>query len=112
MTRTTPELAPLLQISAPHYQDDVWPPTYDLTCNRPTYNGGSSVESGFKPGTLRPRSRDLRRGRETPPLTIGKREMDGIRYAILLSELKFRTHSIKGLIVCRSVYLGEYEHDN
>ncbi|GBM61294.1 hypothetical protein AVEN_88022-1 [Araneus ventricosus] len=33
MTRTTPELPPL---SAPHQRDDVWSPTYDLTCNMPT----------------------------------------------------------------------------
>ncbi|GBN08304.1 hypothetical protein AVEN_90466-1 [Araneus ventricosus] len=32
--------------------------TYDLTCNRPIH-GGSSVESGFEPGTLRLQSRDL-----------------------------------------------------
>ncbi|GBM77346.1 hypothetical protein AVEN_95554-1, partial [Araneus ventricosus] len=28
---------PLYQTSAPHRQEDVWPSTYDLTCNRPTY---------------------------------------------------------------------------
>ncbi|GBN01498.1 hypothetical protein AVEN_20697-1 [Araneus ventricosus] len=32
MKRTTPELAPPLQTSAPHQREDVWPPTYDLTC--------------------------------------------------------------------------------
>ncbi|GBL76874.1 hypothetical protein AVEN_12560-1 [Araneus ventricosus] len=38
MTRTAPEQAPLpLQISAPHQRENVWPPTYDLTCNRLTY---------------------------------------------------------------------------
>ncbi|GBL83045.1 hypothetical protein AVEN_165278-1 [Araneus ventricosus] len=35
MTRTTPELAPLVQTSAPHQREDVCLPTYDLTCNRP-----------------------------------------------------------------------------
>ncbi|GBN33999.1 hypothetical protein AVEN_143996-1, partial [Araneus ventricosus] len=35
MTRTTPEPAPPLQTSAPHQREDVSPPTYDLTCNRP-----------------------------------------------------------------------------
>ncbi|GBL87125.1 hypothetical protein AVEN_218808-1 [Araneus ventricosus] len=35
MTRTTPELAPPLQTSAPHQREDVWPTTYDLACNRP-----------------------------------------------------------------------------
>ncbi|GBL72195.1 hypothetical protein AVEN_115176-1 [Araneus ventricosus] len=35
MTRTTPVLAPTLLTSAPHQREDVWPPTYDLACNRP-----------------------------------------------------------------------------
>ncbi|GBN67265.1 hypothetical protein AVEN_146049-1 [Araneus ventricosus] len=35
MTRTTPELASPLQASALHQREDVWPPTYDLTCSRP-----------------------------------------------------------------------------
>ncbi|GBL82777.1 hypothetical protein AVEN_106317-1 [Araneus ventricosus] len=35
MTRTTPNLAPSLQTSTPHQQEDDWPPKYDLTCNRP-----------------------------------------------------------------------------
>ncbi|GBM34019.1 hypothetical protein AVEN_166450-1 [Araneus ventricosus] len=30
MTRTTPELAPPLQTSAPHQQEDVWLHTYDV----------------------------------------------------------------------------------
>ncbi|GBL75238.1 hypothetical protein AVEN_194470-1 [Araneus ventricosus] len=34
-TSTEPELAPLLQTSAPHQRKDVRPLTYDLTCNRP-----------------------------------------------------------------------------
>ncbi|GBL93558.1 hypothetical protein AVEN_59740-1 [Araneus ventricosus] len=33
---TTPKLAHTLQTSAPHHWEDVWAPTYDLTCNRPT----------------------------------------------------------------------------
>ncbi|GBN00455.1 hypothetical protein AVEN_203538-1 [Araneus ventricosus] len=36
MTRTTPELGLPLQTFAPHQHQDVWPPTYDLTRNRPT----------------------------------------------------------------------------
>ncbi|GBM13752.1 hypothetical protein AVEN_90016-1 [Araneus ventricosus] len=36
ITRTTPELASPLQTSAPHQREDVWPHTYDLTCNRST----------------------------------------------------------------------------
>ncbi|GBM25561.1 hypothetical protein AVEN_272555-1 [Araneus ventricosus] len=35
MMRTTPELAPLLQTSAPHQRENSWPPKYDLTCNSP-----------------------------------------------------------------------------
>ncbi|GBM69661.1 hypothetical protein AVEN_124443-1 [Araneus ventricosus] len=35
MTRTTPELAPTLQTSAPHQRQDVRPATNDLACNRP-----------------------------------------------------------------------------
>ncbi|GBN44396.1 hypothetical protein AVEN_243443-1, partial [Araneus ventricosus] len=50
MTRTTLELAPPLKSSAPHQREDVRPPTYDH---------GSSVESGFRPGIVRFRSRDL-----------------------------------------------------
>ncbi|GBM37400.1 hypothetical protein AVEN_28350-1 [Araneus ventricosus] len=34
MTRTTPELAPPLQTSAPHQREDIWLHTYDLMCNR------------------------------------------------------------------------------
>ncbi|GBN72374.1 hypothetical protein AVEN_108531-1 [Araneus ventricosus] len=37
MTRTTSELAPLLQTSEPHQQVDVWLPEYDLICNKPAY---------------------------------------------------------------------------
>ncbi|GBM76040.1 hypothetical protein AVEN_53913-1 [Araneus ventricosus] len=43
-------------MSAPHRQEDVWPPTYDLACNNPTYtevlqwNQVSNLEpSGPKP---------------------------------------------------------------
>ncbi|GBM36261.1 hypothetical protein AVEN_71966-1 [Araneus ventricosus] len=57
MTRT-PELAPPLQTSTPHQQEDVWPPTCDLACNGPIHDG-SSVESGFEPGTLWSRRRHL-----------------------------------------------------
>ncbi|GBN57140.1 hypothetical protein AVEN_187254-1 [Araneus ventricosus] len=58
MTRTTPEQASPLQTSAPHQRDDVWSPTYDFRVTGPTHDG-SSVESGFEPGTLRHLSRDL-----------------------------------------------------
>ncbi|GBL78861.1 hypothetical protein AVEN_48849-1 [Araneus ventricosus] len=58
MTRTTPELAPPLQTSAPHQWEDVWLPTYDLACNtpntRPIFSG-----IGFQtwnPPALRSRS--------------------------------------------------------
>ncbi|GBL82032.1 hypothetical protein AVEN_50603-1 [Araneus ventricosus] len=49
MTRTTPELAPPLQTSAPFQREDVWSPTYDLTCNRPNtrriFSGGPIAET-------------------------------------------------------------------
>ncbi|GBM59941.1 hypothetical protein AVEN_4008-1 [Araneus ventricosus] len=35
MTRTTLELAPPLQTSAPYQREDIWRPTYDLTCSSP-----------------------------------------------------------------------------
>ncbi|GBN39986.1 hypothetical protein AVEN_73269-1, partial [Araneus ventricosus] len=58
MTRTTPEMLP----PSPNFHATPaggrLTTTYDLTCNRPTH-GGSSVESGFEPGTLRPQSWDL-----------------------------------------------------
>ncbi|GBM85217.1 hypothetical protein AVEN_251382-1, partial [Araneus ventricosus] len=53
MTRATPELAP-----PPTERYGVWPATYDVACRRPNTDG-SSVESGFEPGTHRPRSRDI-----------------------------------------------------
>ncbi|GBO02250.1 hypothetical protein AVEN_89404-1 [Araneus ventricosus] len=37
MTTATFELAPPLQTSAPHQREDVWSPTYDLTCNKPKH---------------------------------------------------------------------------
>ncbi|GBN53545.1 hypothetical protein AVEN_253478-1 [Araneus ventricosus] len=40
-----------LQNSAPHQREDVWPTTYDFTCNRPNTRP--------MPGTLRPQSREL-----------------------------------------------------
>ncbi|GBO10868.1 hypothetical protein AVEN_4186-1 [Araneus ventricosus] len=54
MTRTTPELAPLIQISAPHQKEALWPCTYDLTFNRPTYTAGLQWNrfSNLKPSSL------------------------------------------------------------
>ncbi|GBN27546.1 hypothetical protein AVEN_61955-1 [Araneus ventricosus] len=40
--------------------------TYDLACDR-CIHGGSSVESGFEPGALRPQSRDLATRPPWPP---------------------------------------------
>ncbi|GBM04806.1 hypothetical protein AVEN_20237-1 [Araneus ventricosus] len=58
MARTTSELEPLLQTSMPHQREGVWPlrMIYGATGS---IHGGSSVESSFEPGTLRPQSRDL-----------------------------------------------------
>ncbi|GBM50700.1 hypothetical protein AVEN_45968-1 [Araneus ventricosus] len=57
MTRMTPELVlPSPSFHATPTRGRL-ATTYDLACNRPI-NGGSSGESGFEPGTLRPQSRD------------------------------------------------------
>ncbi|GBN25947.1 hypothetical protein AVEN_273348-1 [Araneus ventricosus] len=58
MTRTTPELAPPLQASAPHQLQAVWPLRMIWRATGPIH-GGSSVESGFEPGTFRSQGRDL-----------------------------------------------------
>ncbi|GBL91622.1 hypothetical protein AVEN_21696-1, partial [Araneus ventricosus] len=50
MTRTTPELAPPLQTSAPHQREDVWPLRVIWSAADPIH-GGSSVESGFELAT-------------------------------------------------------------
>ncbi|GBN98750.1 hypothetical protein AVEN_3517-1 [Araneus ventricosus] len=71
MKRTTPELAPPLQTSAPHQRVDVWPHTHDLTCNR-SNTDGSSMESGFEPGTPRLR----------PEINVGD-------YKIKILQIKF-----------------------
>ncbi|GBL80620.1 hypothetical protein AVEN_225296-1 [Araneus ventricosus] len=42
--------------------EDAWPSMYDLMCNRPTYNGVSSVESGLELGTLQPEAKTLKLG--------------------------------------------------
>ncbi|GBL96353.1 hypothetical protein AVEN_238710-1 [Araneus ventricosus] len=58
MTRTTPELAPPLQTSSPHQREDV-SPLHMIWCATGPIHGGSSVELGFEPATLRSRGRDL-----------------------------------------------------
>ncbi|GBO28570.1 hypothetical protein AVEN_20686-1, partial [Araneus ventricosus] len=60
MMRTTHELAPSLQLSAPHQREDVCPTPSDLRCTSQDHiHNGSSVESGFELGIVRFRSRDL-----------------------------------------------------
>ncbi|GBM76677.1 hypothetical protein AVEN_48799-1 [Araneus ventricosus] len=54
MTRTTPELASPFQTSAPHQREDVWPLRMIYRATGPI-RGGSSVESGFEPASLRSR---------------------------------------------------------
>ncbi|GBM07264.1 hypothetical protein AVEN_187831-1 [Araneus ventricosus] len=72
MTRTTPELAtPSLNFHATPAGGRL-ATTYEIMCNRPQH-GGSSVESGFEPGTLRPQSRDLTTRPPRPPSKKGKR---------------------------------------
>ncbi|GBO32231.1 hypothetical protein AVEN_222509-1, partial [Araneus ventricosus] len=68
ITRTAPELAPPLQVSAPHQRDGVWLTTSELACTRPTY----TVESGFGPGVLRLWSRDLATRSPRPPVKHGE----------------------------------------
>ncbi|GBN52535.1 hypothetical protein AVEN_87303-1 [Araneus ventricosus] len=58
MMRTAPELAPPLQASRPRQWEDVWPLRVIQRAAGPI-QGGSSLESGFKPGALRSRSRNL-----------------------------------------------------
>ncbi|GBO44053.1 hypothetical protein AVEN_210424-1 [Araneus ventricosus] len=53
MARTTPELASLLQASAPQLPNDVWP----FTRNRRFH--GYSSESGFESGILLSQSQNL-----------------------------------------------------
>ncbi|GBM33245.1 hypothetical protein AVEN_91642-1 [Araneus ventricosus] len=70
MTRTTPELSPLHHTSTPHQPEDVWPLRMICVQQAP-YRGGSSVEQGFEPGTLRPQSRGLTT-RPPRPFELGK----------------------------------------
>ncbi|GBN34770.1 hypothetical protein AVEN_209528-1 [Araneus ventricosus] len=79
MTRTTPELAPHLQTSTPHQGEDVWPLRMIWRATGPIH-GGSSMESGFEPGTLWPKSRDL----TTRPLRPSKLYTESNRSLTLL----------------------------
>ncbi|GBN65774.1 hypothetical protein AVEN_53941-1 [Araneus ventricosus] len=69
ITRTTPELTP--ELAPPCPSSHATPTggrlatTYDLACNRP-HHGGSSVESGFERGTLRPEAETLPPGHYGP----------------------------------------------
>ncbi|GBM67742.1 hypothetical protein AVEN_188582-1 [Araneus ventricosus] len=56
MTRTTHELAPPLQSSAPHQRKDVWP---GFNMHQAQLYVGSLVESGFEPRTHRLRIETL-----------------------------------------------------
>ncbi|GBO10339.1 hypothetical protein AVEN_110193-1 [Araneus ventricosus] len=57
MTRTTPELASPLQTCTPHQRQHVWPLRMVWRAAG-LIHGGSSVESGFETGALRPQGRD------------------------------------------------------
>ncbi|GBM54525.1 hypothetical protein AVEN_198043-1 [Araneus ventricosus] len=62
MTRTTPELIPPLQTSAPHQREDCWPLCVIWHAMGPIHDGSSSRPSVglvFEPGTLWSRSRDF-----------------------------------------------------
>ncbi|GBL59336.1 hypothetical protein AVEN_180989-1 [Araneus ventricosus] len=69
MKRTTPELAPLLQSSAPHPQEDIGPLRMLCRATGPIL-GGSSVDSGLESGTLCLRNRDLTTGPPWPYITF------------------------------------------
>ncbi|GBL95804.1 hypothetical protein AVEN_197138-1 [Araneus ventricosus] len=58
MTRTTPELVPPLKASAQHQREGVWTLSMGWRAAGPI-RGGSSVELGFEPATLRSRGRGL-----------------------------------------------------
>ncbi|GBM37442.1 hypothetical protein AVEN_221578-1 [Araneus ventricosus] len=65
-----------------HQREDVWPPTYDLTCNRPdTRQIFSGI--GFELGALRPRSRDHA---TTPPRPLCLRSSALATWCIVLSD--------------------------
>ncbi|GBO41320.1 hypothetical protein AVEN_257146-1 [Araneus ventricosus] len=66
MTRTTPELAPPLQASAPFQREDVWPLRMIWRAPGPIH-GGSSVELGFEPAALRSGGRGLATRPPRPP---------------------------------------------
>ncbi|GBN94378.1 hypothetical protein AVEN_6967-1 [Araneus ventricosus] len=59
MTRATPEMAPPLQASSPHRREGDWQRRMIWRAAGPIRHGGSSVESCFEPGTLRPQGQDL-----------------------------------------------------
>nr|GBM36998.1 hypothetical protein AVEN_224641-1 [Araneus ventricosus] len=58
MTRTIPELAPLLQTSEPHQREDVWPLRMIWRATGPIPDG-PRVESGLEPIALLPKSKTL-----------------------------------------------------
>ncbi|GBN47986.1 hypothetical protein AVEN_208456-1 [Araneus ventricosus] len=54
MTRTKPDMAPVLQISAPHQQDDVWPLRMKVNLHQRFFLYSASLPPG---GTMRTRMR-------------------------------------------------------
>ncbi|GBN29843.1 hypothetical protein AVEN_61342-1 [Araneus ventricosus] len=67
MARRTPELAPPLRNFALHQRKDVWREDARFGAKQAHIHGGSSIELGFKPGTLYLRSRDLTIRPPRPP---------------------------------------------
>ncbi|GBL79868.1 hypothetical protein AVEN_28930-1 [Araneus ventricosus] len=92
MTRTAPE--PPLQASAPHQREDVWLLRINSRATAPIHLG-SSVESGFEPGILWSRSRDLT---TTPPGS----DFLSIISALLRTMTAEMKKSIGLFIVCQS----------
>ncbi|GBM18202.1 hypothetical protein AVEN_151734-1 [Araneus ventricosus] len=88
MTRTTPELAPPLQASTPHQREDLWPLCMIWYETGPIH-GGSSVESGFEPGTLRPQSLALPLGQRGLNTCV---DYDMVEYRVFINYCRgFRT---------------------
>ncbi|GBM20113.1 hypothetical protein AVEN_268428-1 [Araneus ventricosus] len=74
MTKMTPALASLFQISASSHREDAWLLCMIYHATGPIH-GGSSVKSGFEPGTLQ--HRDLATRPKRPMLHYERRRYKG-----------------------------------
>ncbi|GBN56985.1 hypothetical protein AVEN_68470-1 [Araneus ventricosus] len=62
-------------IFTPYQRESIWPLLMNWCSTGPTH-GGSTVDSGFEPGTLRPQSRDLTTRPPRPPLGFGDHTLE------------------------------------